>query len=115
MGSPFAVFRRTVSIRRPAAGSTTKGRWVEGSYSAFDVEASVQPVRPEEMALVPENRRHLARYSLFGDTELRAANEHTQTNADLATVDGEEMEVLGADHWQNGIISHYRAVVGSRP
>jgi len=115
MGDPFAVFRRDVTLRRPAAGSYSGGRWVEGARTDSTIQASVQPVRPEEMALVPENRRHEARYSLFTSTLLRAANEHTQTNADYVVVDGEEMEVLGADHWQNGIISHYRAVVGSKP
>lgn len=95
----FDVFRRTLSVTRYEAGTMVKGRWQEGTSSQFDIEASVQPVQPEEMALVPENRRDSARYALYTDTLLRPATEEGQTNADKVTIDSVDYEVIAVGHW----------------
>lgn len=106
-------FRKSITGKRYAAGSWLKGRWVEGSISVISLTASVQPVTPEAMQTVPELRRSEATFSLFTSFRLRAADVVATTNADRVTINGAEYEVLSVAVWQNDVIPHYVAVVGT--
>lgn len=114
MASPFDVFRKQVTMLRPGEGSysTVDGMWSDGVSTQSTIRVSVQPITEELMTLVPENRRRDARYALFGDTKLNAANQEANVNADQVVLGDSTYECLGSDHWQNNIVNHYRAVVG---
>ena len=109
---PFAVFRQSLQVVSTAAGSYAEGVWTNGQQTLSLVSASVQPITPEEMQLVPENRRIEARYTLYTDTELKAANQDAGINADIVYIRSRMFEVLGCDYWRNNVINHYRVVVG---
>ena len=105
--------RRELVGKRYAAGSKVKGRWVEGADSPLDFRASVQPISPETMASVPENRRETARYELYTDFRCKTVDKVAGTNADRVTIDGEEFEVFAVGVWQNKILPHYQVLVAS--
>jgi hypothetical protein len=106
-------FRKALTGTRYSAGSNVDGHWVEGGATALNFTASVQPIRPEEMSLVPENRRDTARFALFTDTRLLTADDEGATNADRVTIDGIQYEVFACDIWQNDVIPHYRVLVAT--
>lgn len=110
MGSSF---RKPFVCKRYASGSRTDGHWIEGGTSEITFTASVQPIRPEEMSLVPELRRDTARFALFTTFYLRTADDERATNADRVVIDGIEYEVFAVDIWQNDVIPHYRALVAT--
>ena len=109
---PFAVFRQLLQVVSTAVGHYVEGEWITGTQTLSLVSASVQPITPEEMQLVPENRRIEARYTLYTDTELKAANQDAGINADIVYIRSRMFEVLGCDYWRNNVINHYRVVVG---
>jgi hypothetical protein len=107
---------RTIKVRRYAAGSYDGlGEWVEGTESTFDVKCSVQPLRPSEMALLPEGRELKEGLRIYSDVELKGADERAKTNADKVDITGVGdaflYEVLGNNPWQNGIISHHKTII----
>jgi hypothetical protein len=112
-GDPFSsVFRQDITILRTAVGAYTSGIWADGQMTSSVVKASIQPITPEEMQLVPENRRLEAKYTLYTSTEMHAANQDAGRNADIVMIRDRQFEVLGCDYWRNNILNHYRAVVG---
>lgn len=104
--------RKTLTVSRRSAGTYVDGLWVEGSESAFTVQASVQPLSPKEVLLLPEGRRTEQSFVLLTDTEL---NVTTSTNPDTVTIYGRKFEILKVEQWQNTILPHYRCVAVSMP
>ncbi len=109
MTSPFARFRRPLAANRKPIGSYVDGVWVEPEGLAFTVLASVQPATPEDLQSLPENRRTLATYRLYTDTQLFRALEGVR-NPDTVIINGEEYEIAQVSAWQNGIIGHYKCL-----
>ena len=109
----FDVFRKDITLLRTISGAYTNGVWEAIQQTVSVIKASVQPVTPEEMQMVPENRRHDAKYSLYTSTRLRAANADLGLNADIVYLNDRPFEIIGADYWQNGIINHYRGVTAN--
>jgi hypothetical protein len=79
--------------------------------------ASVQPATAKDMKNLPEGRRTGAAYALYTDTELLTTIEGDNDagldprKADQITLFGDICEVMNVSPWQNGVISHHRAVV----
>ena len=111
----MSLRNRTIKVKRFTAGSRVDGVWVEGSSSEFTVKCSVQPLRPREMATLPEGRRDIEALRIYADDRLLAADETTQINADLVDVSGVgdnyDFEVLSCGPWQNGIIPHHKTII----
>jgi hypothetical protein len=98
----------TLSIRRLASGAYVDGTWqAEIVTSTFDIRASVQPLKPKEMETLPEGRRNSQAYRIYTDIELHTTRHQ---NPDRVELFGEEFEILSVAVWQNGIISHYKAI-----
>lgn len=98
--------------KRFAAGTTEKGRYTEGSDSAINFTASVQPLRPNELAALPEGKRENAQFKLFTDFVLKTIDAINKTSADRVEIDSEFYEVISVEKWGNNIIPYYKAVVG---
>ena len=101
-------FRGTVTgTRDDGTGIYVEGEWVAGSTTVLSIEASIQPLRPDEMDQLPEGRRSGQAYKLYTDDLVRTAKQD-QYNADKLTINGEECEVVAVKPYQSGIISHYK-------
>lgn len=109
----FGAIRKNVAIKRPGQGSWQGKKWVDGPIEGLVIQASVQPLKGEDLERLPEARRKLASFSLFTESQLKAAEEN-QNNPDIAVIDGQEYEVERVEPWQNGLINHYKAIVVRR-
>jgi len=96
-------------MKRPAAVTYTAGRASSPAFTTSNIYASVQPLRAEEMALLPEARRQTAAYLIFTDTEIRAAKEGVGQQADRIVLNGDDFEIFSVERWRNNVISHYKA------
>lgn len=108
--SLFDVFRQPVTVTRAGQGAWVEGVWVPGSEETLSVLASIQPVTPEDLQMLPEGRRLDARYALFSDTELNGALEGSGQDPDRVTLFGEDHEIAAVGRWRNNVINHYRYV-----
>ena len=106
----FAVFRKTVTVKRVAPGSYgADGFWQEGAETTLTITASVQPATQEDMQLLPEGRRVTGTHRLYTADVLYLARDGR--NADRVVIDDDDYEVMAASDWQNGIVPHRRYVV----
>jgi hypothetical protein len=107
--SPFARFRRPLTVSRKSLGAYVNGIWVQNEDYSFTILASVQPATPEDLQSLPENRRTLTAYRIYTDTQLLSALEGVR-NPDTMTINDEEYEIAQVGVWQNGVINHYKCL-----
>ena len=100
----------SLTVKRSPGGSFVEGLWVPDDYTTLVILASVQPLTPHEMMMLPEGRRESQAFRLFTSTRLLPAEEGKQ-NADRVIFEDEEYEVISCATWQNRIIPHYSAVI----
>ncbi len=106
----MSSFRQTVTVTRLGGGSLVKGRWTgEGSASTFDIKASIQPIRPNEVESLPEGRRNSKAFRLYTSADLR--DMQSGANPDRVELFGEDYEVTAKAPWQNNVINHYKYFV----
>jgi len=105
-------FRQSITLkRRTGTGSFTKGIFTDSGTSDITIQGSIQPLKADEMELLPEGRRDSEAFRIYTDTKLFPANDDTKLNADRVVLGGKEYEVLACATWQNNVINHYKAVV----
>jgi len=106
-------FRKSLVGTRFVAGTFPKGEYVEGGTSVINFKASVQPLKPNEMQLLPEGRRESEAFRLYTDFQLKTVRTESgsELNADNVTIDGENFEVLSVAKWKNNVLNHFKAVV----
>lgn len=107
--SPFNVFRKDFTVKRPPNGSYNAGEYVQGSGVVFTVKASAQPATTEDMQSLPEARRQLGAYRLYSETKFQSLVEGV-SNPDVIVIDGDDYEVAQVQPWKNGLIEHYKAI-----
>ena len=108
----MSQFREPLTVKRQdAAAVYTDGVGQDGSTSNVPITASVQPLRANEMELLPEGRRDGEAFRLYTSTELFPADEKTGKNADVVVYNGREYEVLSCARWQNRVVPHFKAVM----
>ena len=102
--------RKKLKYKRVLPGEYVDGVWVEGRMLDLFFTASVQPTTPKQMQSLPEGRRNVASFSLYTNTELRTAEQHSH-QADIVVLDDGEYEVSAVERWNNGIIPHFVLIV----
>ncbi len=108
----MSQFREPLTVKRKDDATVfTKGKAQNGATSDVDITASVQPLRPDEMGLLPEGRRDSEAFRLYTATELLPADEATGKNADMVVYNGKDYEVLSCARWQNRVVPHFKAVM----
>lgn len=101
--------RRTLNcIRKPIAKD--HGRVIESDGTPFTIVASVQPLKPADLQLLPEARRQNKARKLFTNDTLYCFG-NSAFNPDQVTIDGELFEVIAEDSWKNGIINYNMYIV----
>ncbi len=77
---------------------------------SFDIRASVQPVKAGELMQLDQDLREAREnYRVYTDRQLFTADKYRQ--ADKVTVFGNDFTVYSVEKWQNGIRSHYKAII----
>lgn len=107
----MSIFRSPFTLTRKTTPDTlVNGKMVAGSSTTSTIQASVQPLRGQEMMLLPEARRTSQAVVIYTDTQLRVANTAAGYNADVVTAFGQSFEILSCEPWQSNVINHYRAI-----
>ena len=98
-----------VARNRYAAGSVgTDGRTTRGALTATTIYASVQPVTGRQLERLPEGLRQSVKLMAYTETELRTADQLTQTAADELIYGGETYQVADAKRWDTaGPLPHW--------
>lgn len=103
-------FRRPLTIVRLGKPELMdNGMFTEPKESQLVVNASVQPLRPNEMQALPEGRRGCRCVKVYSDEMLWMPNQMTGRQADKFMWMGTWFEVVASDWYQNNVINHYRA------
>jgi hypothetical protein len=103
----------TLTVKRSPGGSFVDGLWVPQDFTESTISASVQPLTPQEMDLLPVARRNSQTFKVFTSERLYPALEGG-ANADRVVFESEDYEVISCAEWQNKIIPHYCAVISGR-
>ena len=107
----MSSFRSTFTLKRKSAADTyVNGKLVAGATTTTTIEASVQPLKGQEMLLLPEARRTSQAVNIYTDTQLRLANTAAGYNADIVSAFGSDFEIISCEPWQSNVINHYKAV-----
>lgn len=105
-----SLFRRTITGDRLGAGTTVKGKWIEGANSPFSFDASVQPMNEHDVVFLTIERRERQGYTLYTDFKLLALTEGV-SNPDRVYIDNQTYEVVAEAPWRNNVISHYKYLI----
>lgn len=106
-------FRKPYTITRHDPGSYVNGYWVEGTESSITIKASVQPLRMDEVEVLPEGKRSSSAVKIYSDTKLFPAKQANETSeavsADILQYDSSTWEIVACTPYQSGVIPHYKA------
>ena len=114
------VAEKVVLRRAPSGYYDDKGRYKERERGEdVEFEASVQPLRADEMLDLPENRRSRAAIKLYTETKLRTVSVDKKTQPDIivpqsGAFKGVEFEVDAVTDWDE-VGGYYKALATKRP
>jgi hypothetical protein len=89
-----------VTVARRATGSLAQGRYTPASPTTFTIpDAVVSPATGRDLLRLPEGVRTREVLAILSTVELRTANEHAATPADVVTYKGRAYEVQTVEDW----------------
>lgn len=99
-----------LTIYRREAGDYVNGRWVEGAIVPIIREVNIQPVKPEELLMMPEADRTKEWYRLFCAEDIRTQLEGDGGwDADEFDWNGSRFKVMKVQRYQMTILDHFEA------
>ena len=100
-----------LTLLRTTQGTYIDGLFVEGTETSVDIEVNIQPVKDEELLLMPESDRSREWYKLYSADEIRTAKEGVSGwDADEFIWQGDRYRVMKVRQYSMGILNHYRAM-----
>lgn len=103
----------SVTRRRMGPGQFVGGIWQPGSMTSDVIRACVHAATPEMTMNMPEGIRTEADVVIYSRSEIRAAGEAGQTEADIIEWRGRQYRVLQT--WPRVEGDHFKAVAGRLP
>ena len=103
--------RESITLRRQS-GSVSWGSDGRPSASTADttIQASVQPLGERELQRLPEGFRQRDPRRIYTESELRTADQHGDTVADLVVIDSVVYQVQSVTRHRS-VIPHYRGLL----
>lgn len=92
--SLIARFGRSVTIQSSAAGSYVDGVWVQPARTSFGITASVQPMTPKEVLLLPEGDRQKETMKLYSTYRFKVQKDGSMEQSDQVVIDGRTYMVI---------------------
>lgn len=100
-----------LTVERHEKGIWQDGRFVKSELSGFEISASVQPLRGNEVKILPEHRRTSESLKIYTTDQLRTSDELNQLPADVIIHDGKRFEIFSVSNWSIGTdIPHYKII-----
>jgi len=116
---PDEMFASYTVNRASAAGTFSRGIYQAPATTEVTINASIQPLKGDELQQIPGGQRVKAGYSVFSREEIRTENEETKVPADVIEYGSEELVVVAAaywaeptEHWE-GVAARKDAIIGS--
>ena len=100
-----------LTIFRKSEGSYVNGRWVEGSTSEIVLQVNIQPLKPDEILMLPEADRTRAWVKFYSADYARTLKEGTGGwSADEFIWKSDRYKIMKVDDWTNGmgILEHVK-------
>ena len=86
------------------------GRWVEGVPDVVEIKANIQPMRDQEIMLLPESDRSREWINIYSPDEIRTEKQGADGwAADEFEWGGDMYKVMRVRHYQMGVLDHYEA------
>ena len=104
----------TLTIHRPTQGVYVAGIWQPGTESTFDIKAKVQPLKPNEVMILPESLRSRAWIKIFVQEDpsqtlpaIRCAQQGPNGyGADTLSWQGYKYEVMKDMNYNDSVLDH---------
>lgn len=99
-----------LEITRAEQGSHVNGRWVEGGTQAVEIKANVQPMREQELLLLPEADRSREWLNVYSAEQIRTERQgQGGWAADEFEWQGDIYKVMRVKSYKMGVLDHYEA------
>lgn len=107
-----AFFTDKIEVSDAAPGKFVKGRYKEGDSTTRKLVASVQPLTPREIQLLPEGRRERWSLKVFTRDPLFVNDTLAKTAASVITYKSKKFEVHQVNDWScRTDLPHYESVI----
>lgn len=98
-------------IQPDVSGGYVDGRYVPGKKEIVLNFASVQPLKPSEIQMLPEGRRSIEAIKIYTDLKMFITDEKNSRKASLVEYDGKNYEVHMVANWAIGTdIPHFKVI-----
>lgn len=105
----FATERLTISRFKP--GKWVRGRFEKGKEKKLVIDASVQPLTPNEIVQLPEHRRNKETLKIYTCDRLFTSDESSTEPADVIRHDGKDYEIHKVSNWNIGTdLPHFKVI-----
>lgn len=85
---------QTYTVRRASGtGQYVNGKYQQPTSQTFQIQCSIQKLKPSEVLHLPEGERTKARVKIYTSAELRINDEANQLEADVITINGVDFEI----------------------
>lgn len=100
-----------LSVKRFGSSEWVNGRFQKGSETTFEIDASVQPLRGNEVKILPEHARTSESVKIYTSTRLREPDEKNQLAGDEITRDGKIFKIHSVMNYSIGTdIPHFKII-----
>lgn len=106
-----SIFKKSFTVYRGTQGAYVSGRWVAGSETTFTATGSMQPMKPDELLVLPEGIRTKDVKKFYTDDNLNTANELLKIPADQVDIGGKRYEVHGDMDHNTGHSAHNKVIL----
>lgn len=100
-----------LTVYRKTQGSYVNGDWVEGTEAEITRTVNIQPLKPNEILMLPEAERTRQWWKVYSDEDLRTDKEGASGySADEFIYQGERYKVMKVSNYEMGILNHHKAL-----
>jgi hypothetical protein len=107
-------FGAAYTVRRRNPGSYVDGDWVpSGTYTDYEMIASIQPINGRELEILPEGQRTKEAVRIYTKFGLQQAVEQQNVKGDLVSYRGRQYEVHKVEPWEIASwddLVHFKAI-----
>ncbi len=99
------LFRKPYKLRRFGEQQVVRGH-VSHPYTDMETLLNVQPLSPNEIALLPEGKRNIKHLKAYGDEQLIATDNDKSIVGDRILYYGKWYECSSSVTWDHTMLSH---------
>ena len=100
-----------ITVERHNGGDWIEGEYVKDAPDELIIEASVQPLKPNEVKILPEHLRSSESLKIYTEAKLIIADEKNQIPGDIIVHDGKRFIIHSVSNWSIGTdIPHFKCV-----